>query len=100
MRVGFGAFPLGFALITFSCLISPRRHLRGLYFVMTIIATATAARILGIFLDGPAAESLGVLRPEFVMLTLSIVGILLETRRRRSQVIDGDTSPLQGRAPA
>jgi hypothetical protein len=100
MRVGFGAFPLGFAIITFSCLISPRRFLRGLYFVMTIIATATAARVLGIVVDGPAAESLGVLRPELVMLTLSIVGIFLETRRRRSQANEGDSRPLRERVPA
>lgn len=88
MRVGFGAFPLGFAIITFSSLISTARHLRGLFFLMTIIGAATAARILGIVVDGPAAESLYVLRPELAMLTLSIVAILLETDRRRALLTD------------
>src|SRR2546427_5358176 len=83
MRVGFGAFPLGFAFITLGCLVSARRHLTGLWFVMTVISTATAARVLGILVDGPAHESLRVLRPEVVPLTLSSVGFVLESLRRR-----------------
>jgi hypothetical protein len=82
MRVGFGAFPLGFALILMSCLVSARRHLMGLWFVATIIGVATGARLLGIMLDGPASQSLMVLRPEVVLLTLSSVGLVLEMRRR------------------
>jgi hypothetical protein len=88
MRVGFGAFPLGFALITLGCLVSARRHLTGLWFVMTIVGTVTAGRILGIAVDGPAHESLRVLRPEVVLLTLSCVGLVLEVRRRRHRPMD------------
>ncbi|SRR6266566_1985978 len=87
MRVGFGAFPLGFALITLVCLVSPRRHLTGLWFIMTIIGAATAGRLLGIVVDGPARESVMVLRPEVVLLTLSSVGFFLELRRRRRQSV-------------
>ena len=86
MRVGFGAFPLGFALITLGCLVSARRHLAGLWFVMTIIGAATAGRILGIVVDGPAHESLAVLRPEMVLLTLSSVGLGLEVRQRKQRL--------------
>ncbi len=82
MRVGFGAFPLGFALITFSCLLR-RRHIEGLYCVMTIVGVATAARTLGIVVDGAASESFKVLLPEVAMLTLSILGLFLELGQRR-----------------
>jgi len=88
MRVGFGALPLGFALITVGCLVSARRHVTGLWFVMTILGAATAGRILGIVVDGPAKESLMVLRPEVVLLTLSSVGLALELRRRRHRPVD------------
>ncbi len=82
MRVGFGAFPLGFALVTLGCLLSTPRHLTALMFVATGVGAATAARILGIVLDGPARESLAVLRPEVVLLSLSGAGLALEWRRR------------------
>jgi DoxX-like family/Domain of unknown function (DUF4345) len=81
MRVGFGAFPLGSALITLACLLSARRRLLGLWFVIIIIGVAAAARLLGILVDGPAQESLQVLRPELVLFTLSAVGVLLESHR-------------------
>src|SRR5439155_1316314 len=64
MRVGFGAFPLGFAIVVASCLMSTSRLLPGLYFVATIIGVATAARVLGIVVDGAAPESVFLLRPE------------------------------------
>ena len=88
MRVGFGAFPLGFALVTLGCLVSARRHLTGLWFVMTIVGAVTAARLLGIVVDGPAHESLKVLRPEVVLLTLSSVGLVLESYRRKQRPRD------------
>lgn len=84
MRVGFGAFPLGFAIITLSCLLSARRHATGLFFVLVIVGAATAARVLGIIVDGPAAESFKVLRPEVAMLVLSGTGLFLETRHRQA----------------
>jgi Domain of unknown function (DUF4345) len=85
MRVGFGAFPLGFAIIVFSCLISTGRLLRGLFFVGTIIAVTTAVRIYGAVVDGTTHATIKVLRPEIVMSILSGVGIILELRRRRFQ---------------
>ena len=85
MRVGFGAFPLGFAIIVASCLVSTSRQLRGLYFVATIIGVATAARVLGIMVDGAAPESVLLLRPEVALLALSVIGVVLESARRRHQ---------------
>ncbi len=80
--MGFGAFPLGFALITLSCLVSTRRHVIGLWFVLAVVGAVIAARILGIALDGPARESLAVLRPEVVLVTVASLGLFLEARRR------------------
>ena len=133
MRVGFGAFPFGFAIIVVTCLVSTSRLLRGLAYVAsvkvcnydtqalppvtgtharvrarstsrltgarrdaprahgrparssrrrpdssqtTIIGTATAARVLGIVVDGAAPESLVLLRPEVVLLALSLFGVV------------------------
>ena len=85
MRVGFGAFPVGFAIIVASCLVSTSRLLLGLYFVVTIIGVATAARVLGIVVDGAAPESVFLLRPEVALLALSVIGVVLESARRRHQ---------------
>lgn len=89
MRVGFGAFPLGFAVVTLACLVSTRRHLAGLWFLVTIVAMVTAVRILGIVVDGPAEDSLKVLRPEVVLLLLSSAGLRLELGRRRGLQSEG-----------
>ena len=88
IRVGFGAFPLGFAIIVFSCLISTRRLLSGLFFVGTIIAVVTVVRIYGAVVDGTTTATLKVLRPEIAMSILSVVGIILEMRRRRLLIVN------------
>jgi uncharacterized protein DUF4345 len=88
VRVGFGGFPLGFAVALFGCLVSTRRLLTGLGFLAAVIGAATAARIQGLLLDGMTPYNLGLLRPEVAMLTLSALGIVLERWRRR-----GDQRP-------
>ena len=85
-RVGSGAFPLGFAIFTFACLISRRRLLTGVSLVGTVIKTAIVVRIFGMVADGPAPESTKLFIPEAVMLTLSVAGIVLELVRRRRQI--------------
>src|SRR5258708_30104766 len=85
-RVGSGAFPLGFAIFTFACLISKQRFLTGVSLVATVITTAIVVRIFGMVADGPAPESTKLFIPEAVMLTLSVVGIVLELIRRRRQI--------------
>ncbi len=83
VRVGFGGFPLGFAIALLACLVATRRLLTGVSFVAAVIGAATGARIQGLVLDGATPYNLALLRPEVVLLTLSVVAIVLERRRRR-----------------
>lgn len=85
-RVGSGAFPLGFAIFTFACLLSTRRLLTGVSLVAIVITTAIVVRIVGSIADGPAPESTRLFIPEAIMLTLSLAGIVLERARRQSQL--------------
>lgn len=78
-----GALFLGFAALIAVSLLSGRRILSGLGLVAVIVSFVTAARVLGIFVDGAAAESIFKLRAEIVLLTLTTVGILVEVGRRR-----------------
>jgi hypothetical protein len=84
-RVGSGAFPLGFAIFTFACLLSARRLLTGVSLVAIVITTAIIVRIFGLMADGPAPESTRLFIPEAAMLTLAVAGIVLELARRRRQ---------------
>jgi hypothetical protein len=81
MRVGFGAFPLAFAAILAVCLFSARRRRLGLAMVTIIMGLASAARLVGIAVDGPAAESSRLLVPELVMTGLSLFCGLFERSR-------------------
>jgi hypothetical protein len=83
MRVGFGAFPLSFALIVFACLLSSDRILIGLSFLATVVGVTTGARLLGAAVDGAAPETLMVLKPEILLTLLSLIAIVGERRRRR-----------------
>ena len=96
VRVGFGEFPLGFAVALVACLISTERLLGGLYLLASVIGAATFARILGLVLDGRTPYNVGLLRPEIVLCVLSLVGIVLERRRRReSRGVPGRGRSLQ-----
>ena len=81
VRVGFGGFPLALSLILFGCLVSPRRLLSGLFVLATTVAVITAARLVGIAVDGPEQEALKLLRVEIVLLALSVASIFLERAR-------------------
>lgn len=83
-RVGFGGFPLGFAIALLACVISTKRLLTGVSLVAAVIGAATIARVQGLLVDGPTTYNLLLLRPEIAMLTLSVVGIALERWRRRA----------------
>jgi hypothetical protein len=95
VRVGFGGFPLGFAVALFGCLIATRRLLTGVSLVLSVVGAATIARVQGLALDGATAYNLGLLRPEIAMVTLSLVGIVLELRRRRGERDHLRTTGLQ-----
>jgi hypothetical protein len=87
VRVGFGGFPLGFAVALFATALRPRRLLTGLYLVLAVAGAATAARIQGLLLDGVTPYNLRLLAPEIVMVMLSVIGIGLEVRRRRTVAV-------------
>lgn len=92
-RVGFGAFPLAFAILTLACLVSTRRLLAGLSLVGTILGIALLVRIFGIIVDGTARESIGLVKAEAVLLALTAVGLLLEFARRRHQRLEPEYNP-------
>jgi hypothetical protein len=85
VRVGFGGFPLGFAIALFGCLLSTRRLLGGLYLLASIAGAATLTRLQGILLDAATPYNLLLLRPEIALCVLSAVAIVLERRRRRAE---------------
>jgi hypothetical protein len=85
-RVGFGGFPLAFAIILLFCLLTERRLAAGLGMLAVIAIVVTAARVLGLVLDGPAAFTLKVLRPEVALIIASTTAYFLERRRRRETV--------------
>jgi Domain of unknown function (DUF4345) len=82
VRVGFGGFPLGFAIALAGCLVSTKRLLGGLLLLVSVMAAATIARLQGIMLDGATPYNLVLLRPDMAFCVLSAVGIALERRRR------------------
>jgi len=85
IRVGFGGFPLGFAMALLVCLLSTKRLLIGVSLVLSIVGAVTLARVQGLVLDGATPYNLRLLRPEVAMISLSVVGIFLELRRRRGE---------------
>jgi hypothetical protein len=80
-RVGFGGFPLGFAIVLAVCLTADRRLLAGLGFLAILATVVTVARVLGLVLDGPAEFTLHVLKPEIALVLASTGAFWLERRR-------------------
>ena len=83
VRVGFGGFPLALSCILLGCLLSSKRLLTGLYVLATTVAVITAARLVGIAVDGPAEEALKLLRVEVILLAFSVASVFLERARLR-----------------
>jgi len=79
MRASFGAFPLGCAVFTLTCLTRRRLYAIGLYFVLALIGTALLIRGYGVMVDGTIGPSLRVLAAESVIFLLSaaaLIGVL------------------------
>jgi uncharacterized protein DUF4345 len=89
MRVSGGVF-LGIALVLVGCALSERRVLTGLGVLATVAGAITAARLLGLALDGPAPFTLFVLKPELGLVAASTTAFLLERRRARPRVPAAD----------
>jgi hypothetical protein len=88
LRSGIGGLFLGSACVTVFCLLSTRRLLAGLSFVATMIGVVLAVRIGSVLVDDTARANLPVLGAEGVFLILSVVGIVIESRRRRLENAD------------
>ena len=96
VRVAFGGFPLALSLILFGCLVSPGRLLSGLFVLATTVGVITAARLVGIAIDGPVEEAVRLLRVETVLLALSVALIFVERARlRRLDRVDPVSKPLR-----
>jgi hypothetical protein len=81
-RAGFGGFPLGFAAILVYCLFSSRRLLAALSFIVTIATVILAVRLYGAAEDATFSQSAHILIPETVILAVSLLGVVLEMKRR------------------
>jgi len=97
-RVGFGGFPLGFAIALVGCLVATPRLLTGVSLLAAVIGAATLARVQGLLLDGATPYNLALLRPEIFLLTLSLVAIVLERRRRGPSSDGNDVDALRSSA--
>jgi hypothetical protein len=83
-RIGFGAFPLGFAIFSLVCLLSTRRLITGVSLVATVISTAIVVRLFSIVADGAVPQSLRLFVPETVIFLLAFTGLLLEAARKQN----------------
>jgi hypothetical protein len=81
-RVGFAAFPLGFAVYFVTSLFSPRRILAALRTELTLLGIVIAVRLLGMA-AAHSLETARLLLPEVVISVLCIVAIRAERHRQR-----------------
>jgi len=87
-RVGLGGFPLAFAIIILACLLSKRRILAGLYMLLTVVGIVLIVRVVGMVVDSSVKESVHLLIPEIVLLTLSLIALGVELKRRGRETGD------------
>jgi hypothetical protein len=81
-RAGFGGFPLGFAVILVFCLFSSRWLLAALASIATVAGVILAVRLYGAQQDATFVQSAHLLIPEAAILVISLLGVLMEARRR------------------
>jgi hypothetical protein len=79
---GTGALFVPLAGILVACLVSDRRVLLGLRLLTTIVAGAFAVRWAIVAFDGMTPLLARILRFEFMILSISVAGLVLETVRR------------------
>jgi hypothetical protein len=92
-RAGFGGFPLGFAVILIFCLFSSRRLLAALLSIATIAGVILVVRLYGAAQDATFGQSAHLLIPEALLLVISLLGAVMETKRRTHDSSD----PTHGR---
>lgn len=86
MRV-VGALFLACGIVTLSAVLSNRRHLDGLKFVLVVLGVVTLVRAYGFLVDGSAPATVLKLRNEVILLAVFSAGLLLELSRRRRESI-------------
>ena len=79
-----GALFLGLALVAAYGLVTGRR-LPSLAVLAAVVGAVTAARMLGLAVDGPAPETVFKLVPEVVLTTLLTTAFVIERRRLSRQ---------------
>ncbi len=82
-RAGFGGFPLGFAAVLLFCLFSSRRLLAAVSSIATVAAVILSVRLYGAAQDASFSQSAHILIPETVLLVVSLLGAVMETKRRQ-----------------
>lgn len=82
-RVGFGAFPLGFAAFFAACLFSGDRLILALHTELMLLGIVMAVRMTGMAVVR-SSETAKLLLPEAVMALLCIAAIRLKRRERKS----------------
>lgn len=77
-RVSFAGFPLGCAAFLVYCLFSARRTLIGLIFSAMILGILLVVRVYGMNVDSTVQQSMPLVKPEIVLVLITLVGIALE----------------------
>ena len=83
MRAGLGGFSLGCGLIAAACLASRQRLRMGLWFVVGILAPVLIVRLYGVAVDNTLEQSVRILLPESLLLSLSVVALFVGRSRPR-----------------
>jgi Domain of unknown function (DUF4345) len=82
-RIGFGGFPLAFAVFTLICLVSQRKQRAGVTLVLTVMITAIVVRLFSIAIDGSVPGSTRLFVPEGLFVLLACTGLLFDPSRVR-----------------
>ncbi len=80
-RVGLGGFPLGCSIFLATCLLSKRRLLTGLTFVVVMASVVLAVRIFGMVTDSTVQANMRLVGVEFGLLAVTGIGLFLELSR-------------------
>ena len=81
-RVSFAGFPLGCAAFLAYCLLSSRRTLTGLIFSALVLGILLLVRIYGMEIDSTVQQSIPLVKPEIVLVAITLAGIAIEMGRR------------------
>jgi hypothetical protein len=71
------------------CLFSSQRLLAALSSIVTVAAVILAVRLYGAAQDATFSESAHLLIPETILFVISLLGVVMEVRRRRHHTVTG-----------